>query len=130
MFTHSKKSISKHHFFTSSIKILQMQLPWALEHLWPACNTGDASFSPSNFGGTNYALGVHPTTAGDALLGAQFATAVPEPASVAVTAGAHGIGLGPALQPPLGLPTVTRNGLSASELSPIFCCCAVQQTKS
>lgn len=27
MFTHSKKSMSGHHFFTSSIKFLQMQLP-------------------------------------------------------------------------------------------------------
>ncbi|OGB29612.1 MAG: hypothetical protein A3F78_00365 [Burkholderiales bacterium RIFCSPLOWO2_12_FULL_61_40] len=29
----------------------------AVEHLWQAYHPGDASFAPSNFGGTNYALG-------------------------------------------------------------------------
>ena len=31
--------------------------PTAVEYLWQAYNPGDASFKPSNFGGTNYALG-------------------------------------------------------------------------
>ena len=31
--------------------------PTAVEYLWQAYNPGDTSFKPSNFGGTNYALG-------------------------------------------------------------------------
>jgi phospholipase/lecithinase/hemolysin len=31
--------------------------PTAVENLWQAYNPGDTSFKPSNFGGTNYALG-------------------------------------------------------------------------
>jgi len=31
--------------------------PTAVEYLWQAYNPGNTSFSPSNFGGTNYALG-------------------------------------------------------------------------
>lgn len=31
--------------------------PTAVDYLWQAYNPGDASFKPSNFGGTNYALG-------------------------------------------------------------------------
>lgn len=31
--------------------------PTAVENLWQAYNPGDASFKPSNYGGTNYALG-------------------------------------------------------------------------
>ena len=70
--------------------------PTAVEYLWQAYNPGNpGGFTPSNTGGTNYALGgastgsfnfnsINPTTAGHRMLGAQFAAAVPEPAMLAL----------------------------------------------